>query len=98
MKKDAVLAVLRAAEPRLRSQGVAHVALFGSVARGDDRPGSDIDVMVELETTVPVGVFGFVEIVNTIQDLFPMPVDVSHRESLRPYVRPSAERDAVYAF
>ena len=98
MDKDAVIAVLKDAEPALRSQGVAHAALFGSVARGEQRPDSDIDIMVELQEGVSIGVFGYVTIMNTIEDLFPVRVDVSNRASLRPYVRPSAERDAVYAF
>ena len=89
---------MKDAEPALRSQGVAHAALFGSVARGEQRPDSDIDIMVELQEGVSIGVFGYVTIMNTIEDLFPVRVDVSNRASLRPYVRPSAERDAVYAF
>jgi predicted nucleotidyltransferase len=98
MEKDAVIAVLKAAEPALRSQGVAHAALFGSVARGEQRPDSDIDIMVEISAEAEIGVFGFAKIVNLIEDLFPTRVDVSNRACLRPYVRPSAEGEAVYAF
>ena len=98
MTRDEVLAALKAAEPELRAKGVARAALFGSVARGEQRPDSDIDIMVELQQGVPIGVYGLVTIMSMIENLFPIPVDVSHRDSLRPYVRPSAERDAIYAF
>ena len=40
---------LAAEEPELRRRGVCHLAVFGSVARGDDRPDSDIDLAVEIE-------------------------------------------------
>ncbi len=98
MHKDAVFARLKSAEVDLRAKGVAHAVLFGSVARGEQRPDSDIDIMVEIDAGRHVGVFGLVDIMNTIEDLFPAEVDVSERESLRPFVRPSAERDAIYAF
>ena len=98
MKRDEVLHKLKQAEAALREQGVAHAALFGSLARGEERPDSDIDIMVEIAPEVRMGVFQYVGIVQMIEDLFPGHVDVSNRIALKPHVRPSAERDAVYAF
>lgn len=98
MNRDAVLQTLKAAEPSLRARGVAHAALFGSVARGEARPDSDIDIMVEIAPEAKLGVFGYLGIVHLIEDLFPASVDISDRQALKPHVRPSAERDAVYAF
>lgn len=98
MTKDDVLAVLRARETELRAKGVTRAALFGSVARGEQGSHSDVDIMVELDPDRHVGVYGLVDIMNTIEDLFTVKVDVSERKSLRPFVRPSAERDAIYAF
>jgi len=80
------------------AQGVAHAALFGSVARGEDRPDSDIDIMIEIAPDSRMDLFRYVGIVQFIEELFPVPVDVANREGLKPFVRPSAERDAVYAF
>ena len=48
MKRDEILLRLKGAEASLREQGVAHAALFGSVARGDDGADSDVDIMVEI--------------------------------------------------
>jgi predicted nucleotidyltransferase len=72
--------------------------LFGSRARGEARPDSDIDIMIDIDPDARIGVWGLVSIMNLIEDRFPQKVDVSERESLRPFVRPSAERDAIYAF
>jgi predicted nucleotidyltransferase len=98
MDKQDILARLRANEAALKASGVSHAALFGSRARGDNRPDSDIDIMVEIAPDVRMGVFQYVGIVHSIEDMFPVPVDVSNRIAMKSHVRPSAERDAVYAF
>ena len=98
MKRDEVLRKLKEAEADPRAQGVAHAALFGSVARGEDRPDSDIDIMIEIAPDSRMDLFRYVGIVQYVEELFPVPVDVANREGLKPFVRPSAERDAVYAF
>ena len=98
MTREEILATLKEAAPELCARGVNRAAVFGSVARGDARPDSDIDKMVEIDPEKHIGVFGFVEITTLIGDLFPSKVDVSERRHLRPFVRPSAESGAIYAF
>lgn len=98
MTREAVIAVLRAAETALRGMGVSRAALFGSTARGEARPDSDVDIFVELDPAAKLGLYDYVGITQYIADLFPTPVDVVNREGLKAHVRPSAERDAVYAF
>jgi len=55
-------------------------------------------VLIELEPEAPVGLFEYVGIEQYLDDLFDGRVDVANRESLKAHVRPSAERDAIYAF
>lgn len=98
MNRQEILDVLRENERVLRARGVSHAALFGSVARGEQRPDSDIDILVEIAPDAPVGVFEYVGIVRLIEDMFPTRVDVANRDSLKPSVRPHAERDAVFAY
>jgi len=98
MNRDDVIKKLLDAEPALREQGVAHAALFGSLARGDNHIDSDIDIMVEIASDAPVDLLRYVGIVQFIKDLFPVPVDVANRAGLKSFVRPSAEREAIYAF
>lgn len=75
-----------------------HAALFGSVARGDNGPSSDIDIMIEIDPEAKVGIFEYVGIKQAIAALFLEPVDVVNREALKPFVRPLAEGDAVRVF
>ncbi len=90
--------MLRENEAALRAQGVAHAALFGSRARGDNRPGSDIDIMIEIDPDARIGVWEYSGIKDYIAGLFYAPVDVVSREGLKPYIRPAATADAIYAF
>jgi len=98
MNREQVIATLRSHAPELRHRGVRHAALFGSLARDEAKPTSDIDILIELEPDAHVGLFGYVAITHYLSDLFPVPVDVANKKTLRPHVRPSAERDALYAF
>lgn len=98
MNSAAVIAVLREHEGELRRQGVAHAALFGSVARGDARPDSDLDIMVQIDPAAEVNLYDYVGITQFIGDLFEGRVDVSDREMLIEQVRREAEREAIFAF
>jgi predicted nucleotidyltransferase len=98
MDKAGIIAKLKNVEARLRARGVAHAALFGSHARGEAGPDSDIDIMIEIEPGAPMDLLAYIDIVHFIEDLFPACVDVSNRAAQRPHIRSSADRDAVYAF
>jgi len=98
MNSQDVLATLRRYESELRARGVAHVAVFGSVARGEQKPGSDLDLMIDVAPDAPLTVYGYVGLKEYIAGLFEGPVDVVTRDALKPYVRPAATADAIYAF
>ena len=75
-----------------------HATLFGSVARGEAGPQSDVDIMIEFAPDASLDIFAYVELKDFIAKLFPGPVDVVNKDALKPYVRASAITDTVYAF
>lgn len=98
MNRQEALTILRTHANELRARGVVHAALFGSVARGDAGPSSDIDILIDLDETKRFGVFAYAGLRSFIESLFPRPVDVVDRDALKPDLRAPILADAVHAF
>lgn len=93
MQRDETLAILGAHRDELRSRGVKSLAIFGSVARDEARPDSDVDVLVEIER--PMGLFGFLGIQEYLEQILGCEVDLGTPESLKPAVRDRVLQEAV---
>jgi predicted nucleotidyltransferase len=70
MNRARALETLKRSEPALRARGVRHAAVFGSVARGDNRPDSDVDIMVEIDPEAHITVFDYAGLKEYIASLF----------------------------
>jgi hypothetical protein len=95
---ETVLHTLRAHEGELRRHGVAHAAVFGSVARGEATDASDVDVLVELDDARPIGIFEYARLKLYLNGLLGEAADVVNRRMLKPLLRDNILRDAVHAF
>lgn len=98
MCRDEVLATLRANEALLRRQGVLHVAVFGSVARDQQRDASDVDVLIELDPERPLDIYAYVGLKRLIGTLLPQPADVVDAAALKRGLSAGVRADAAYAF
>jgi predicted nucleotidyltransferase len=98
MNAQDAIATLRRYESALRARGVAHAAVFGSAARGDNRPDSDLDILIEFEPGAEGTIQEYVRFKEYVAGLIGVPVDVVDRAALKPHLRAPAARDAVYAF
>lgn len=93
MTLDAVAAAVRPLAPRLRSElGVAALYVFGSVARGDARSDSDIDVLVEFDG--PATFARFMDLKALLEDTLHTRVDLVTRTALRSRLKPRIEAEA----
>ena len=81
------LETLKAHETELRQFGVHHAAVFGSVARGQARSESDVDVLVDLDPERPIGVFEYTRLKLYIGELLGPASDVANRKQLKPLLR-----------
>jgi hypothetical protein len=75
------------------SYGAHNVRIFGSVARGDNSPSSDIDFLVELDPDRTLMDLG--GLLSSLEDILHTPVDVATERMLRPHVRERALREAI---
>lgn len=82
--RDEIIARLRVLRPVLESEGVSHVFLFGSIARGDDDNTSDIDLIVSFDSSHRVDIFDLSAIKTFLAAQFDKPIDLGTRDSLHP--------------
>jgi len=98
MKRDDVIRTLKEREADLRAHSVTHAAVFGSVARNEQRSDSDTDILVALDAGKVVTMFDYALVKDYVASLFNDPVDVVDREALKPRLRPQVAADAIPAF
>jgi len=97
MDRETVIRTLRAHEAELRAEGISHVYLFGSVARGEADETSDVDLFYDYDPHR----FGFLEFMR-IRELAPEivggAVDIMPRDGIHPLIRSAVEQGAVEVF
>lgn len=94
---DAIVARLRSLQPQIRAQGVTRLAVFGSRARGNARPDSDLDILVDVPhgRTPPFDLF---KVQHLIEDTTGTTTQVSVRHLLKPRVAERISDDLVEVF
>lgn len=95
MRREDVLELLARNKEGFRSYGVKSLALFGSMARGEAGPDSDIDLLVEFG--VPTGLFGFLRLKAHLEKLLGRPVDLVTPDALREEMRAQILEEAIRA-
>ena len=98
MRRDDAIARLKAAEPALRAFGVAALYLFGSHARDEATPDSDVDVFVDFAPGRAVDFLPFMDAYETLQEAVGENLDYGTRNGLHPLLRATIEQQAVRIF
>lgn len=96
MRRDEALAILRAHKDDYARFHVKSLALFGSVARDEAGPESDIDILVEFDGS-PVGLFGFVDFRDYLEQILGRDVDLVMIRAVHTDIRERIEREAIRA-
>ncbi len=94
-KKEA-LEVLRRYKREFENQyGVTEIGIFGSVARGESKPASDLDVVIKMRKP---DLYYMVHIKETLEESFHTHVDIiQYRERMNPFLKKRINEDVVYA-
>ena len=92
--RQQIIAILASCKPELESRfNVKGLALFGSYARGDQQPESDVDILVGVGPEIGLD---FVTLADRIESLLGQPVEVVSRRALKPKFLESIKGDLVY--
>ena len=75
------------------TQPVNKAYLFGSCSRGEEQKDSDVDILIDLDKSKPIGLFQYVTMKLDLQDLLQREVDLVERDELFPFAQESANRD-----
>ena len=93
-RREQVIATLHKELPRLqRDYGVSALSLFGSMARGDDAAGSDVDLLVEFDR--PTGLIAQIGLQLELSELLGCKVDLGSPDALRPHLRDRVLAESV---
>ena len=97
MLRDEILDKLRADKSALDEYGVRAIGVFGSVARGEAGPESDVDVVVDYDSAKLPGLFGFMELREHLEQVLGHKVDLVMRDGIHPALKDDILDEAVYA-
>ncbi len=77
----------------LENNGIEYAALFGSRARGDNRPDSDYDILIRFRKGGEPGFFKYMEIEGKLSEILKRKVDLVTQDSLSPYIKNYVMKD-----
>jgi uncharacterized protein len=96
LHRDDAIALLRDRRAALSAFQVKSLFLFGSVARNEANPSSDVDLLVEFEK--PIGMFTFARLQRYLEALFGRAVDLGTPDSLKPFLSEIVLKEAIRVF
>jgi predicted nucleotidyltransferase len=98
-ERERVLRILRAHEAEIRAQGVIRLRLFGSMARGEAGPESDVDLIADIAQDTKFSLIDLVGLQYFLADLVGHEVDVGTTVAkMRPWMRQRFEAEAIEVF
>jgi predicted nucleotidyltransferase len=97
MDRESILRTLSEHRTVLNNYGVRSIRLFGSFARGEGSPGSDVDLLVEFEPAAHVGLFEFIRLKNELSELLGCTVDLATPGALHKAMKDDILKEAIHA-
>lgn len=95
MTRGEAIQRLAAARPELATLGVRSLDLFGSVARGEAGPTSDVDLLVDFDK--PIGLFHFFRVQRRLEEILGCKVDLVMRDAVKRQLRDRIFAEAIRA-
>jgi len=97
MKKNEILDFLRANKDSFfQRYHISNLVLFGSFARGDNKQGSDVDILYRLSEGCKMSFDSYVNFENELSKAFGTKIDLINEKKLNPLVKIEAKKDFIY--
>ncbi len=96
--RDEIISGLKRIEPRLRDLGICALSLFGSRARGDHRPDSDLDVLIDVRPDVKFSLLDLIGASHVIGDELHITANIFMKRSLDKDMATTIDPDTIEVF
>lgn len=98
MQRSELLDRIRALQPRLEAEGVDHLALFGSRARGDNKSSSDVDILIEVDSARRFSLLDLISVERIIENATGVSANAVMRRSLKRDFATAISKDVIEIF
>jgi hypothetical protein len=98
MTREEIIETIRKNAAAIKAEGVTKLAIFGSRVRGDNRPDSDIDVLVEVEPDASFSLLNLIGVEHIIEDATGLQAQATMRRSIPPHFAGRIADDIVEVF
>jgi len=98
MDKERILAVLRQHEAEIKVAGILHLRLFGSVARGEATPDSDVDLFIDYDESDSWNLLHALGYQDRVSEILGLRVHLTSEKHLREHLRDHALRETLSVF
>jgi predicted nucleotidyltransferase len=97
MSKEKIIKKLELELPALKKRyPIKELGIFGSVARGDDTPKSDVDILVEFNKNHNMGLFKYAHLEQDLSDMLGKNVDLVMKSGLKRAIKKYVLKDVIY--
>lgn len=98
MTREEIIARIKEHSEAIKSEGVGKLAIFGSRDRGDNRPDSDIDILIDVEPDVSFSILNLIGVEHIIQDATGLQAQATMRRSMQPRFAERSSDDIFEVF
>lgn len=96
LSRSQLIETLRNSRALLNRYSVKTISVFGSIARGEAKSSSDVDLLIEFLPDAKIGLFEYIALKDELSDLLGVSVDLATPDSLHPAMKTSIMNEAVH--